>query len=241
MISGKLHIVSTPIGNLKDITYRAIEVLKAVDLIAAEDTRHTGILLKHHGITTRQIAYHDHNKKKITPHLLAELKAGKNIAIVSDAGTPGISDPGYYLIRECLSSDIEVEAIPGPSSLLAGLVISGLPTDRFCFEGFLPKASGKLKKRLLELREEPRTLVFFESPYRLAKTLAAMFDIFGDRRAYVGRELTKKFEQSYRGTITDLLNQFGTKAPRGECVLIVAGRRTDNDPNLIQDRLNIGR
>ena len=226
MASGKLHIVATPIGNLADITYRAVEVLRGVDLIASEDTRHTGVLLKHHGIGTRQIPYHDHNKKKITPLLLAELKAGKNIAVVADAGTPGISDPGYYLIRECLSHDIEVISVPGASSLLTGLVISGLPTDRFCFEGFLPRSTGKFRKRLGELRDDSRTLVFFESPHRLGKTLAAMLDIFGDRRAYVGRELTKKFEQSYRGTLADLLNHFKNKAPKGECVLIVAGRQT---------------
>ena len=220
-----MYVVSTPIGNLDDMTYRAGDILKTVDIIASEDTRHTGILLKHYGIQTRQIAYHDFNKEKTTPGLIEQLKSGLNMAVVSDAGTPGVSDPGFYLIRECLRNDIEVIPIPGASALLAALVVSGLPTDKFCFEGFLPKTSGKLKSRLSELKTENRTLVFFESPHRVVKTLGIMLEIFGDRQAYMGRELTKKFEQHYRQDISSLLAELKQKPPKGELVLIVAGNR----------------
>lgn len=220
-----MYVVSTPIGNLDDMTYRAGDILKTVDIIASEDTRHTGILLKHYGIQTRQIAYHDFNKEKTTPGLIEQLKSGLNMAVVSDAGTPGVSDPGFYLIRECLRNDIEVIPIPGASALLAALVVSGLPTDKFCFEGFLPKTSGKLKSRLSELKTENRTLVFFESPHRVVKTLGIMLEIFDDRQAYMGRELTKKFEQHYRQDISSLLAELKQKPPKGELVLIVAGNR----------------
>ncbi len=226
---GKLYIVATPIGNLGDMTYRGVEALKQADLIASEDTRHTLLLLKHYGINTKQVSYHDHNKIKVTPKLISELQAGRNIAIVSDAGTPGISDPGFYLIRECIKNEIEVVPVPGASSVMAAIVVSGLPTDRFCFEGFLPRTSGKLKKRLTELKDEKRTLIFFESRHRLAKTLKAMIEILGDRKAFVGRELTKKFEQLYRYNISELLNIFEQKAPKGELVLVVCGNRNDID------------
>ncbi|MCP4580316.1 MAG: 16S rRNA (cytidine(1402)-2'-O)-methyltransferase [candidate division Zixibacteria bacterium] len=225
MADGKLYVVSTPIGNLKDMTFRAVEILKSVDLIASEDTRHTGVLLKHYGIETRQIAYHDFNKEKITPRLIEQLAGGAQIAVVSDAGTPGISDPGFYLVRECLRNDIEVVPIPGASSMIAALVISGLPTDRFCFEGFLPRTSGKLKSRLTEIKDEKRTLIFFESTHRLAKTLKAMLEIFGEREAFVGRELTKKFEQHYRNSLTELIEIVEGKSLKGEIVLVVTGNR----------------
>lgn len=225
MNNGTLYIVSTPIGNLADITFRAVDILKSVDLIASEDTRHTGILLQHYGIATKQIAYHDHNKERVTPRLISQLGDGLNIAVVSDAGTPGISDPGFYLVRECLRNDIEVLPVPGASSMLAALVVSGLPTDRFCFEGFLPKSAGRLKSRLIELKSEGRPIIIFESPYRLLKTLAAILNIFGDRQAYVGRELTKKFEQHYRQSLSSLIDEFSKKPPKGELVLIVAGNR----------------
>jgi 16S rRNA (cytidine1402-2'-O)-methyltransferase len=225
MDQGKLYIVSTPIGNLADMTFRAVEVLKTVDLIAAEDTRHTGILLKHYAIDTKQIAYHDHNKEKVTPGIIEKLRDGAKIAVVSDAGTPGISDPGFYLIRECLRNSIEVEPIPGASAMIAALVVSGLPTDRFCFEGFLPKTSGKLNARLTELKNEKRTLIFFESPHRLLKILPVMLEVLGDRRAFIGRELTKKFEQHYRYSLSELIAFFRSNPPKGEIVLVIAGKQ----------------
>jgi 16S rRNA (cytidine1402-2'-O)-methyltransferase len=227
MDSGTLYIVSTPIGNLADMTLRAIDVLKSVDLIAAEDTRHTGILLKHYGIQTRQISYNDNNKYKVTPSLLARLDTGGNIAVVSDAGTPGVSDPAFYLARECLKNNIGVFPVPGASALLAALVISGLPTDRFTFEGFLPRSKGKLKARLTEIKDEKRTMIFFESPFRIAKTMSYMLEILGDRPAFVGRELTKKFEQHYYGTITEILRSFKDKTPKGEVVIGVSGKKED--------------
>jgi 16S rRNA (cytidine1402-2'-O)-methyltransferase len=229
MTAGKLYIVATPIGNLGDMTLRAIETLKSVDLIAAEDTRHTGILLKHFGISGRQIPYHEHNEKIVVPQLLAQLLEGKNIALVCDAGTPGIADAGFLLVRECQKNSIEIFPIPGASSLLAALVIAGLPIDRFCFEGFLPRSSGRLKSRLTQLKEDEHTLVFFESPHRVIKSLPVMLEVLGDRPAFIGRELTKKFEQSYRGTISQLLDIIRGKPVKGELVLIVAGYRKGID------------
>ena len=222
---GTLYVVATPIGNLQDVTLRAIDILKTVDLIASEDTRRTVRLLSQYSVQTKQVPYHDHNKERQTPRLLQRLLAGESLAVVSDAGTPGISDPGYYLVRACLAENIEVVSIPGASSMLAALVISGLPTDRFCFEGFLPKAKGKLKKRLVKLADDCRTLVFFESPYRILKTLKAMLETFGDRPAFVGRELTKKFEQTYRDRLHRLVEVFETEKPRGEFVIIIGGKR----------------
>ncbi len=227
---GILYLVSTPIGNLKDISSRAIEVLKSVDLIAAEDTRHSGILLKHYGITTRQYPYHQYNEKRVTSHLIEQLKEGKNIAVVSDAGTPGIADAGFWLVREAIRNDLQVVAIPGASSILAALVISGLPCERFLYEGFLPKTRGRLEAVLTAIRELDRTMVFLESPHRLAKTLAAMLDIFGDRPAFVGRELTKKFEQTYRGRLSELSSYFGANRVKGEIVIVVAGNDAIDSP-----------
>jgi 16S rRNA (cytidine1402-2'-O)-methyltransferase len=207
-----------------DITFRAVEILNTVDLIASEDTRRTGLLLKHYGIPAKQTAYHDHNKERVTPILIDRLKNGSNIAVVSDAGTPGISDPGFYLIRECLKHEITVLPLPGASSLLASLVISGLPTDRFVFEGFLPRARGKMKARLNELCSESRTMIFFESPHRLVKTLTAMLEHFGDRKAFTGREITKKFEQHHYGKISTILEEFVERLPKGEFVIVIQGR-----------------
>jgi 16S rRNA (cytidine1402-2'-O)-methyltransferase len=224
---GKLFIVSTPIGNLNDMTFRAIETLKAVDLIAAEDTRHTGILLKHFGISTRQVAYHEHNENRIAPQLLAQILDGKSIAVVSDAGTPGIEDAGFLLVRECLQEGIEIVPIPGASALLAALTIAGLPMDSFCFEGFLPKSSGRLRNKLTQLKEDRHTLVFFESPHRIAKSLPIMREILGDRPAFIGRELTKKFEQTYRGSLSQLSDIFEKKPVKGEMVVVVAGFRDE--------------
>jgi 16S rRNA (cytidine1402-2'-O)-methyltransferase len=222
--AGTLYIVSTPIGNLQDLSNRAIETLKSVDVIAAEDTRHTGVLLKHYGITSKQIAYHQYNEKRIVSQLVEQLASGKSIAVVSDAGTPGIADAGFLLVREAIKNDIPVIAIPGASSILTALVISGLPCDRFIFEGFLPKTSGRLESTLLGLKDANRTMVFLESPHRIVKALAAMLNALGDRRAFVGRELTKKFEQTYRGTLAELLAIFEQNPIKGEVVIIVAGK-----------------
>ncbi len=224
-MSGKLFVVATPIGNISDMTLRGVEVLKSVDLIASEDTRHTGVLLKHYDIATPQLSYHDYNKERVTPRIVGQLLDGKDVAVVSDAGTPGISDPGFYLIRECIRNGIEVIPIPGPSSLMAAIVISGLPTDRFCFEGFLPRSPGKMKKRLIELKSDRRTLIFLESARRINKTLVMILEVLGDRDAFVGRELTKKFEQSYRSKVSELIEIFKDKPPKGELVLVVAGKR----------------
>ncbi len=226
-MNGKLFVVATPIGNISDMTLRGVEVLKSVDLIASEDTRHTGVLLKHYDIATPQLSYHDYNKERVTPRIVGQLLDGKDVAVVSDAGTPGISDPGFYLIRECIRNGIEVIPIPGPSSLMAAIVISGLPTDRFCFEGFLPRSPGKMKKRLIELKSDRRTLIFLESARRINKTLVMILEVLGDRDAFVGRELTKKFEQSYRSRVSELIEIFKDKPPKGELVLVVAGKRED--------------
>jgi 16S rRNA (cytidine1402-2'-O)-methyltransferase len=197
---GVLYLVSTPIGNLEDITLRALRVLKEVELVAAEDTRHTGILLKHYNLQKRLISYHDFNKKRKAPLLIRHLQEGKSVAVTSDAGTPGISDPGYFLVRLAVREDIKVVPVPGASAFLSALVVSGLPTDRFAFEGFLPAKSGKRKKRLRELQKEERTLIFYESPHRFARMLDDVSEILGERRMVVARELTKKFEEILRGT-----------------------------------------
>ncbi len=220
---GILYVVSTPIGNLEDITFRALRVLKEVDLIAAEDTRKTGILLKHFEIKSKITSYHDYNKEKKTPFLINELKSGKDLAVVSDSGTPGISDPCYYLAKQAIREEIRIVPVPGSSALLSALVVSGLPTDKFVFEGFLPQKKSKKIKRLKELSFEKRTLVFFESPHRLIKTMENLREIFGERRMVVARELTKKFEEIIRGKISDVKDHFEMKKIRGEMVIIVQG------------------
>jgi 16S rRNA (cytidine1402-2'-O)-methyltransferase len=221
--AGVLYVVSTPIGNLEDITLRALRVLKEVDLIAAEDTRKAGILLKHFQIKNKMTSYHDFNKEKKTPYLLEELKSGKDLAIVSDAGTPGISDPCFYLVKKAIEEEIKIIPVPGSSALLSALVVSGLPTDRFVFEGFLPPKKTKRIKRLMELSSEKRTLIFFESPYRLIQTLKNINEVFGERRIVVARELTKKFEEIIRGKISDVESHFERKKVKGEMVIVVEG------------------
>lgn len=217
-----LYVVSTPIGNLKDITLRALEVLKQADLIAAEDTRHTRILLQHYQIATPTTSYFDFNKEKKLPGLLEKLNNGKTVALVSDAGTPGISDPGFKFIRACLEAGVRVETIPGPTALIPALVLSGLPTDRFVFEGFLPARKGR-QKRLSQIKDEVRTLVFYESSHRILRTLRDLFDCLGDRPAAVARELTKKFEQVVRGTLGQLSAGDSGFKSRGEFVIVVKG------------------
>jgi 16S rRNA (cytidine1402-2'-O)-methyltransferase len=219
-----LYIVSTPIGNLKDITLRALDILKEADLIACEDTRHTNVLLRHYGIEKRLVSFHDYNKTEQTPYLIGLLKEGKAIALVSDAGTPGISDPGYYLVREALKKGINVVPIPGASALLAALVVAGLPTDHFVFEGYLPKRPGRRIKRLKELSEERRTIVIYESPMRIKKLLFEMVAMFGDREIVLARELTKQFESFTRGRLDEIVEARDTLKTKGEYVVIVRGR-----------------
>ncbi len=224
IMSGKLYVVPTPIGNLEDITLRALRILKEVDLIACEDTRKATILLKHYGITTPRTSYHAHNEHRKTAQLIARMKAGEQLALISDAGTPGISDPGYLLVRACIEADIPVEVLPGPTAFVPALVASGLPTHRFAFEGFLPAKKGR-QKRLQELRTETRTMIFYEAPHRLLKTLEQLIEVFGaDRQAAVARELTKVHEEVRRGTLLELYEYFHAQPSiRGECVLVVHG------------------
>ena len=221
-----LVLVPTPIGNLEDVTLRALRVLKEADLIACEDTRTSGVFLDHYDITTPRTSYHDHNERQKAPHLVERMQAGGTVALVTDAGTPGISDPGFYLVRECVRAGVPVEALPGPTAFVPALTLSGLPTDRFVFEGFLPPKKG-CQTRLQALAEEERTLVLYESPHRLVKTLGQLAEHFGDDRpAAVARELTKKFEEVQRGTLAELQTVFGERPKvRGEIVLVVGGRR----------------
>jgi 16S rRNA (cytidine1402-2'-O)-methyltransferase len=221
---GVLYLVSTPIGNLGDITFRALEVLKNADLIAAEDTRHTGMLLKHYGLDKRLISYHDFNKRRTAPFLVEQLKSGESVAVCSDAGTPGISDPGYYLVQLAIENDVKVVPIPGASAFLSALVVSGLPTDRFAFEGFLPTKPGKRRKRLERLQEEERSIILYESPHRFAKTLEDIAAILGERKLVVARELTKKFEEIVRGKPDVIREWLGQKKLRGELVVLIEGK-----------------
>jgi len=216
--------VSTPIGNLADITFRAVETLRSVDFIAAEDTRVSRILMQHYQITAPMMSYHDFNKERVTGKILERLNDGNNGALITDAGTPCISDPGYFLVKRALMADIPVVPIPGPAAFLTALVASGLPPDRFVFEGFLPRKKGR-QKRLKELATDPRTLIFYESPQRLIRTLREMREHWGNRPAAVGRELTKKFEDIVRGDLDELIAHFSATPPRGELVIIVGGKR----------------
>ncbi|MBU1042814.1 MAG: 16S rRNA (cytidine(1402)-2'-O)-methyltransferase [Candidatus Omnitrophica bacterium] len=218
---GTLYVVSTPIGNLQDITYRAVDVLSLVDLIACEDTRRTKILLDHYQIKKQLISYYEYNKLKRTDQILAYLKQGKSVALVSDAGTPGISDPGYSLIKKVIEENILLEAIPGVSALLTALVVSGMPMHRFCFEGFLPVKSGARRKILENIKLEKKTTVLYESPHRLLKTLNAIRDVFGNKDIVIGRELTKKFEEMLRLPVAEAITYFENKNPKGEFVIIV--------------------
>ena len=218
-----LYLVPTPIGNLKDITLRALEVLKEADVILAEDTRNTSRLLNHYQITKPLSPYHQHNEHKILQHLVDQLSAGKTMAVVTDAGTPGISDPAFLLVRECIKNDIKVECLPGATAFVPALVNSGLPINRFVFEGFLPLKKGR-QTLLKQLAGEERTMVFYESPVRLVKTLDELAQYFGvDRICSVSRELTKMFEENKRGTLKEVSDYFKTKEVKGEIVLIVQG------------------
>lgn len=222
--SGQLYIVSTPIGNLEDITLRALRMLKEVDIIAAEDTRRTRQLLAHYQIKgPRVTSYHDHNKERKTPLLIRQMLSGQSVAVVSDAGTPGISDPAYFLVKRTLENQIPATPIPGVSAPMAAVVISGLPTDRFVFEGFLPARKSRRRKRLQELKAENRTVLLFESPHRILQLLTDAYQILGDREVCLCRELTKRFEETLRGKLSQIIEHFEDKKPRGEFVLVIRG------------------
>ena len=221
----KLFLVPTPIGNLKDITFRAIEILKEVDLILAEDTRTSGKLLKHYDINTQMQSHHMHNEHKMLNRIVERLKNGETIALISDAGTPAISDPGFLLTRACIENNLEVECLPGATAFVPALVNSGLPNDKFIFEGFLPVKKGR-QTRLKFLAEETRTMIFYESPHKLLKTLTHFAAYFGaDRQISISRELTKLYEETIRGTVQEVLEYYSNKPPKGEIVIVVNGKK----------------
>lgn len=222
-----LYIVATPIGNLSDITFRALEVIKESDLIVCEDTRRTRILLYHYQIGNKPLlAYYDYNKEQRTPEIIRFLKGGKTVSLVSDSGTPGISDPGFYLIRECIRAGIDLIPIPGPSAIITALVVSGLPCDRFVYEGFLSHREGKKRKKLLSMVNEERTMVFYEAPHRILKTLKTISEILGDRECVLCRELTKKFEEIIRGKVSEIILELQRRERiKGEIVIVLAGKK----------------
>lgn len=223
-IMGILYIVPTPVGNMEDMTLRAIRILKEADLVLAEDTRTSGILLKHFDIKNQMMSHHKFNEHGTTAGIIERLKAGQTIALISDAGTPGISDPGFYLAREAARAGITVQTLPGPTACIPAIVSSGLPCDRFCFEGFLPQKKGR-QTHLESLKEETRTMVFYESPYRLLKTLSQFAEVFGgDRQVSVSREISKIYEEHVRGTLDEVVAHFAEIAPRGEIVIVLAGK-----------------
>ncbi len=235
-MEGTLYIVATPIGNLEDITLRALRILKEVDLIAAEDTRHTKKLLTHYGIQNPLTSYHEHNEKAQSSHLIHRLKEGCRIALVSDAGTPLLSDPGFRLVQEAVHASLPVIPVPGPSALTAILSAGGLPTDSFAFEGFLTVKKAARRKRLTGLREESRTLVFYEVPHRVEESLQDIFEVMGDREVVVGRELTKMHEEILRGRVSEVLSHRGPREWRGEITLVIAGAGRDPDAQKGGDR-----
>lgn len=221
---GKLYIVPTPIGNLEDMTFRAVRLLKEVDLILAEDTRTSGILLKHYDIQTKMQSYHKFNEHKAISHIIDRLKGGEIIALISDAGTPGISDPGFLIAREAARENIDVECLPGATAFVPALVGSGIPCDKFCFEGFLPQKKGRMT-RLKNLADEERTIVFYESPHRIVKTLTQLAEYMGEERfAATCREISKKYEETLRGTLKELILHFTLNEPKGEFVIVVSGK-----------------
>lgn len=231
-MAGTLYLVATPIGNLADITHRALQVLKDVDLIACEDTRHTHKLLQHYGIATKTISYHEHNEQQRARELIEMLKQGSDIAVVSDAGTPSISDPGFRLVRAAVENEVTVVPVPGPSALISALIAAGLPTDEFFFAGFLPSRTNARRARLNELRAVPGTLIFYEAPHRLATTLRDAFEILGEREAAVARELTKLHEEIRRGRLSELSAHYANEEnPRGEIVVLI-------DRNMIGETSN---
>lgn len=230
---GTLYVVPTPVGNMEDMTLRAIRILREADLVLAEDTRTSGILLKHFDISQHLMSHHKFNEHGTSASIVERLKAGQTIALISDAGTPGISDPGFFLVREAIAAGIDVQTLPGATACIPALVSSGLPCDRFCFEGFLPQKKGR--QTLLEsLRSEVRTMVFYESPYRLVKTLQQFITVFGnERQVSVCREISKIHEESVRGSLEDVIRHFTEKPPKGEIVIVVAGKTKEKKPKTI--------
>ncbi|MGP1463720.1 16S rRNA (cytidine(1402)-2'-O)-methyltransferase [Tannerella sp.] len=227
----KLYIVPTPVGNLEDMTFRAVRILKEADLILAEDTRTSSVLLKHYEIRNRVQSHHKFNEHRTVKEIAERVMAGENIALISDAGTPGISDPGFMLVRECVRQGAEVECLPGATAFVPALVVSGLPTDRFCFEGFLPPKKGR-QTRLRALAAEERSIVLYESPYRIVKTLTQLVEFFGkERQVSVSRELSKRFEETCRGTLEELISYFSVNEPKGEFVIIVSGAGASGKEN----------
>ena len=221
---GILHVVPTPIGNLGDMTFRAVKVLKESDFILAEDTRTSGFLLKHYEIGTKMFSHHKFNEHQSTQQIVERIQAGANVSLISDAGTPAISDPGFLIVRACVEAGIRIECLPGATAFVPAIVMSGLPNDRFCFEGFLPPKKGR-QTRLIELQEESRTMVFYESPYRVLKTLTQFAEYFGeDRLATTSREISKIYEETNRGTLSQLVKHFTETTPRGEFVIVVGGK-----------------
>lgn len=235
---GKLYIVPTPIGNLEDMTFRAVNVLKTCDFVLAEDTRTSGFLLKHYEINTKMFSHHKFNEHKSSDQIVERIKAGAKAALISDAGTPAISDPGFLIVQNCIKAGIDVECLPGATALIPALVVSGLPNDRFCFEGFLPQKKGRLT-RLKELKRERRTMVFYESPYRIVKTLTQLADHLGnERRASASREISKLYEETIRGTLEELITHFIENEPRGEFVLTVEGGNMKSESKKKEFNLN---
>lgn len=231
----KLYIIPTPIGNLEDMTYRAVRLLGEVDMVLAEDTRTSQVLLKHYGIERKLYAHHKFNEHASAEEVARQIEAGRSVALISDAGTPGISDPGFLLVRTCLEHDIEVETLPGATAFVPALVQSGFPCDKFCFEGFLPQKKGR-KKRLAALAEEPRTMIFYESPFRVLKALGEFGEVFGmERRVSVSRELSKKFEQTVRGSIAEVIAHFEAHPPKGEFVMVVEGANGKDSKDEVED------
>ena len=221
---GKLYVVPTPVGNLEDMTFRAVRILKEADLILAEDTRTSGILLKHFEIKNAMQSHHKFNEHQTVESVVNRMKAGETVALISDAGTPGISDPGFLIVRECVRNGIEVQCLPGATAFVPALVSSGLPDERFCFEGFLPQKKGRVT-RLTQLQNETRTMIFYESPYRLLKTLTQFMEYFGaERKVSVYREISKVHEESVRGTLSEVVGHFTKTEPRGEIVVVLAGK-----------------
>lgn len=233
---GVLYVVPTPVGNMEDMTFRAIRILKEADLVLAEDTRTSGVLLKHYDIQNHLMSHHKFNEHGTSAGIVERLKAGATVALISDAGTPGISDPGFFLVREAVRAGVEVQCLPGATAFVPALVSSGLPCDRFAFEGFLPPKKGRQTK-LDSLKEEPRTMIFYESPYRLLKTLQQLAEVMGaDRQASVCREISKVHEESVRGTLEEVIAHFTETEPRGEIVIIVAGFDAKEQKNKNKER-----
>ncbi len=228
---GLLYLVPTPVGNMEDMTLRAVRILKEADVVLAEDTRTSGVLLKHFDIKNKLLSHHKFNEHGTTSSIVERLKAGSTVALISDAGTPGISDPGFFLVREAINAGTTVQCLPGATAFVPALVSSGLPCDRFCFEGFLPQKKGRLS-RLDSLRDETRTMIFYESPYRVVKTLEQFVEFFGeDRKVSVCREISKIHEESVRGTLKEVITHFKETEPRGEFVIVVAGKDTKEKNN----------